>query len=179
MAKKRRVLKSKNKGGKGLNPDAPFVRLCLAPVNEDEFLFYSHLAISAGQLQAPVTSPTEYGVNLLDEKSGDISRMEFTDNPYNRIMVALIENLGEEERQEKMPGISTRIFALIDLLYQGKLKQWTKPSADDDDSILLSEAVFRAAARATIDTNLKFVWEEFEQIVEEILRLDSEQDAKN
>ena len=78
-----------------------------------------------------------------------------------------------------MPGISTRIFALIDLLNQGKLKQWTKPSAADDDSILLSEAVFRAAARATIDTNLKFVWGEFEQIVEEILRLDSEQDAKN
>jgi len=92
-------------------------------------------------------------------------------------MVALIENLGEEERQEKMPSISTRIFALMDLLNQGKLKQWTKPCADDDGSILLSEAVFRAASRATVDTNLKFVGEEFEQMVKEILRLDSEQEA--
>jgi hypothetical protein len=135
------------------------------------------LAISAGQLLTQVTSPTEYGVNLLDEKSGDVSRISFTDNPYNRVMVALIENLGEEERQEKMPSISTRIFALMDLLNQGKLKQWTKPCADDDGSILLSEAVFRAASRATVDTNLKFVGEEFEQMVKEILRLDSEQEA--
>ncbi|MGO8945163.1 MAG: hypothetical protein ACLQJ7_16000 [Syntrophobacteraceae bacterium] len=177
MAKKRKSSKNK-KGGKGLNADAPFVKLCLAPVKEDEFLFYSHLAISAGQLQTQVTSPTEYGVNLLEEEEGRISRISFTDNPYNRVMVALIENLGEEERQEKMPAISTRIFALMNLLNQGKLKQWTKPCADDG-SILLSETVFRAAARATVDINLKFVWKEFEQIVEEILRLESEHEAQN
>ena len=178
MAKKRKSSKNK-KESKGLNADAPFVKLCLAPVKEDEFLFYSHLAISAGQLQTQVTSPTEYGVNLLDEGDSRISRISFTDNPYNRVMVALIENLGEEERQEKMPAISTRIFALMDLLNQGKLKQWAKPCADDDGSILLSEAVFRAAARATVDINLKFVWREFEQIVEEILRLESEHEAQN
>lgn len=177
MAKKRKSSKSK-KEGKGLNADAPFVKLCLAPVKEDEFLFYSHLAISAGQLQTQVTSPTVYGVNLLEEGDGRISRISFTDNSYNRVMVALIENLSEEEKQEKMPAISTRIFALMDLLNQGKLEQWTKPCADDG-SILLSEVVFRAAARATVDTNLKFVWKEFEQIVEEILCLDFEHEAQN
>jgi len=36
--------------------------------------------------------------------------------------------------------------------------------------------VFRAAARATIDTDLEFIWEEFEENVEEILRLEAEQE---
>ena len=176
MTKNTSNQKAKHANRTGFGPNAPFVKLCLAPVNEEEFLFYSHLAMSAAQLQAPVTSPTEYGVNLLNEKTGDLSRIQFTDNPYSRMMVALRENLSEEEREEKMPALAIRIWALIHLLNDDKLKQWTIPNPQEPDSVLISEAVFRAAARATIDTDLEFIWEEFEENVEEILRLEAEQE---
>lgn len=41
------------------------------------------------------SNPADYGVDLLDEEDGRILRISFTDNAYNRVMVALVENLGQ------------------------------------------------------------------------------------
>jgi hypothetical protein len=48
----------------GLNPDAYFFKLCVAPVDEEEFLFYSKSAMSAGQLEAPLKKGAENYVGL-------------------------------------------------------------------------------------------------------------------
>ncbi len=174
-------LKNENtkKLSKEIDQSSPLAKKCLTQVNEEEFLFYSYLAISVGQLQTPVPSPTQYGINVFDEKSDKFSNIRFTGDALNRMLVALIENMDENERNDKMPAIGTRLFALIDLLNDGKLEQWTKPYNDDDSNILIPEAVIRAAASVTIDDNLQFIWKEFQQKVEEISQSESNKKKHN
>ena len=159
----------------GLNPDAPFFKKCIAPINEDEFLFYAQMAISAGQVEMPLKKrPTDYGFNLVDDKTGGVSSYHFTDNPINRMMAALVQNLDDKERQEKMPAISTRVLALMDLFSSGKLQKWIKKDPTSKQHAFLPAALFRAAAKAPINTELQFNWSDFEQLVDKLIVVESD-----
>lgn len=153
------------------------VEQCVAGVNEEEFLFYSRLAISVGQLQTPLPQSNEYDIHLFDGRS-EFSNVRFSGDALNRMLIALIENMDENEREEKLPAIGTRLFALIDLINGGKLDKWATPTSDDN-SILISESVFRAAATVAIGENLQFIWKEFEQKLQEISKAESNIEQHN
>ena len=147
-------------------PSGPFLDLCTAPVEEDLFLFYSQIAISAAQLEMSVPNPEMYGVTVFDDESGTAARYNFTDNAMNRMMVGLKENMSEEQQDTIMPPIMTRMLAVMPLLKDKRLAQWVVRDVEKGYT-RISDAVFKAAAAATVNNDLQFDMDDFQQILAE------------
>jgi hypothetical protein len=172
MSTQREIKRARTGDGKGVQPVLSFTRFNVPPLAEDEFMYYSQLGMSAAEFKLTITNPLEYDLSLLDDADGEGDYN--TNNPYQRMAAALQEHLSEEEQKEKMPAIMTRFIGIIDLYAEGKLRPWVNHNAAEPDYVLIKEAVFRAAARAPIDSHLQFEWTEFKRIVEEILLLETD-----
>lgn len=146
--------------------NAEFIDRVQAPVPVDTFLFYFDLAINAAEFKTPTTNPVKYGFTLI-ENDGSEQSYNFTDNPINRMVVAIKENMTEEEIQDLFPSVIARIFSLQALMGHKDLSSWIRSSQDNPDTVLVHPAVLAAAASAPIE-EMSFNLEKFLRLIAEI-----------
>ena len=137
----------------------------LKPVDPEQFGFAIQLGSAAGSYRMPMDSPSTRGVTI-DEGGGKIRRLTFTDIPENRFFMAIRDHFGSDHLT--FQRVSFRWFALQNLHRSPKMKEWTKPDPEDPKAILISEAVFRAAACCPFTGGLEFDEETFFKTVRKL-----------
>jgi hypothetical protein len=70
---------------------------CNIPVTPEELQFALQRGNAAGTRQMPIDNPETKGINLLDEKSGEIQEIRLKDNPINRFSPAIAHEFGDDE----------------------------------------------------------------------------------
>jgi hypothetical protein len=172
MSIQRELKRAKIQENNGVHTIFTLAETSIIPLSEEEFMFYAQLGMSAAEFKLPLSTPPGYELRLDNKDS--LEAAYYAGNPYYRMEAALREHLSEAEQQEKMPAIMTRFIALLDLVSEGKLKPWVNHDPHEPDYILIKEAVFRAAAKAPVNSSLQFDSKEFRRIVEEILLLEAD-----
>lgn len=119
-------------------------------VEPEEIVFAMLAGDAAAKLKTPVENPSLYGINLVDEKNGKVSRLTFTDNPFNRAMLAVKDH----SKGDQFISIMMRILSLHEILENDKLKEWVRIS--DDGSEEIADALIYAAAKAPLSLRKKF-----------------------
>ena len=102
-------------------------------------------------------------INLVEDH-GNISALQFTDNPTIRIITGFKEFFGQDS--EKVESAIWRFFGLTSLLRDRKLDKWLKPNPGDSNSSLVHDAVIGAAATVRLTKDGKFPLQKFLQQVE-------------
>ena len=138
----------------------------LGPIDKDQFSFAFDLAMRAGHLSMPVENPEQYGVNLVDDDSGEVTGLRFTDNPMNRAIFAVKQHFGDDHQQ--LLNFTMRFFALMDIFRKNAVAEWIKDDLDNPRAKAIHPAVIYAAAEVKLNKKGDFPLKKFLARVKEI-----------
>lgn len=144
------------------------------PVDEDLYLYCSHLYSAAASFATPVENPEEKNIHVQD-----VGIFGFKDMPINRGMLAITKELREQAIAEDIRfSLGNRIMHFGQVLEaRDRFPRWIR-SIDEHDSVDVAEALIRACALAKFvltDDDLVFDLDDVELHASAIeKRLDSE-----
>ncbi len=131
-------------------------------VTAEELMFAMDAGTAAAQLKMPITNPEEIGFKI-HTRNDELESFKFTDTPMNRLMFGIKKAFKDEP--EKITALSMRLFALIELLQEKKIKRklkpWTRVAPDDSDTRNLHEDLFKIAAELPLTKNATFEKKKF------------------
>jgi hypothetical protein len=147
-------------------------------VDEDLYLYCSNIYSAAAQMTMPVENPENKKIHI--KGTGTFS---FTDNPTNRGMLAVTQELREQGIDEEIRmSMGIRIMQFGDVLTaKDRFTKWIRPSGDGD-SLDVAEALIRACAKAKIvlaDDDMYFDLDDVERhatVIED--RIETEENSK-
>ncbi len=132
------------------------------PVEPEELMFALALGDAAATLKTPVENPGLKGVNLVDEQSGQLTRISFADRPLNRAMLAVREHF----KDDKFMSVMLRLFALFEISKHKAVQEWVRETPKGE-GIEIADALVYAAARASLSKKLKLNAREMVRLAKE------------
>lgn len=120
-------------------------------VSFDELVFAYELGGRAATNQIPRSGVGGLGVNI-DLGDGTAQRVELTDIPMNRAMIAIRDHFPKG----KMQPLMFRIMAMSEMLQLPEGQRYMRPASGGEGEFEISEAVFRVAAEMPLNSNLSF-----------------------
>lgn len=138
----------------------------MGQIDREQFAYAFELANQAGSMAMPVENPEQYGVTLVDEESGEDTRIRFTDQPINRAILALKKHCGSDS--VLYFNVTMRFFAMLTILKRQEVESWMTDDSSKPGCAQLHTAVVYAGAEATLDKDGEFDIDEFFERVENI-----------
>lgn len=113
---------------------------------------FAHVSAAAA-LKAPVENPENIEFGWLEEDTGDVTTYRLSDNPMNRLMIALKDHF--EPGPEYMSA-AMRFNAFGELYQDGALDDYIRDDPGDPDAMEVHEAVLEVTATFPFNADLEF-----------------------
>lgn len=94
------------------------------PVEPDELLYALKVGNAAASTQMPLACRPGQGLTLVDEKTGNVQTIHFSDSAVNRFGVAIAREF--DNKGSKFFSLMTRIGALMRLLEDDRARPYVK-----------------------------------------------------
>lgn len=123
----------------------------IAKVSLEELVFAYEVGGRAASNQIPRSGVGGMGVTIGNE-DGSAQRIELTDTPLNRAMIAIRDQFPKGQLQPLM----LRLMAMSEMLKKPEAEPYIRPAPAHKGEYEVSEAVFRVAAEMPLNANLLF-----------------------
>ena len=105
----------------------------------DELKFAAGVCFAAASQRGPYPNPTQYGLEIVDDESGNVNRLCPTDNPLSRGILAVREQFD----REKAVALMMRINGLMYLVDDSRMKPYIR---EVDGAQQMAEVLLEIAA---------------------------------
>jgi len=131
----------------------------IEPVDVEQLVYAFSVGSLAASGKIPGSGVGGMGVNL--ENDGVVQRIELTDSPMNRAMIAIRDQFPKGMMQPLM----FRIWAMGELMEEPEMAPYIRSDEARPDETEVSDAVFYVAAKMPLNAKMKFAKKQFFQQV--------------
>lgn len=145
----------------------------MAPVDPKTFVFASNVYQAAARMTMPVENPGAKPL-VQDEKGRTYS---LSDIPMNRGMLAVVGQL-REMKVDNPAAYTARLMHMGEIFQEKeRFAEFFKPS-DEDDSVMVSDALLMAAGVAKFIVNDKHMGFDLDDVLLHARRFEAEEDGE-